>query len=497
MKSAFRPFTGTALSAPVTNSTAAGPREVTSPSDVLAMLRRRAVPILGFALAGLAASGYWALRSPRVYQATAVVKVGDARRTMMRGIEGGESENRSATVDPLRSVMELMRTRALLGGIVDAEGLRLGPVGRDMRTLAVSGVQIDSTAPADTLSLAFTDRDVLVRSRAAAVTARYGVPVRIGGVRFTIDSAPGAAEGRVIVASREEAIDLLAKTLRVTARSATNIIDVSYAAPSPGTAQRVVNRLVTSFKASDISTAQEQSRRRRVFLQAQLREADAVLAAAELELSAFRAREQVSSTRDRTASQQSALLALDVRREELLADRRMHQSLLDRLQRPNSGDKGEELRALIASPEMSANPMVAQLAAQLAGYQTQRDSLTTGEWRSSATNPDVVRLDELIAATERRIASAVRSHLASVDARVAALTGLRERSAAELRTLPASESQEARLVARADAGRRTADALREDYRSARMAEEAEVGRVEIVDLARVPYRPVPDYRARA
>jgi tyrosine-protein kinase Etk/Wzc len=253
--------------------------------------------------------------------------------------------------------------------------------------------------------------------------------------------------------------------------------------------------LVSTFQDVDVRQSQGQSRRRRLFLEEQLKELDGQLAASEAALTSFRSRQQVFSSREKLQAQQTALMSLDIRRGELDADRRMYQTLLEKLQRPRGERTDDELRALIAAPDISSNPVITQLYQQLAQYQNSHDSLTAGEWRSAATNPDVVRLDQLITASEQRLLSAVRGHIATVDARREALGDLRGKSAAAIEALPQTESAEERLARQVESNRNLADRLKDEYQKARMAEAVEAGQVEIVDLAPLPYRPVARLRA--
>ena len=67
-------------------------------------------------------------------------------------------------------------------------------------------------------------------------------------------------------------------------------------------------------------------------------------------------------------------------------------------------------------------------------------------------------------------------------------------SASAIQALPQSESAEERLVRQVESNRALADRLREEYQKARMAEAVEAGQVEVVDLATLPYKPVPRLR---
>jgi capsular exopolysaccharide synthesis family protein len=119
-----------------------------------------------------------------------------------------------------------------------------------------------------------------------------------------------------------------------------------------------------------------------------------------------------------------------------------------------------------------------------------RDSLVTGAWSASKDNPDVKRLDVLIASAEANIAAAVRGQVTGIDERIAALDELKQRSAAQMAVLPTTEAAEAGLLANVETFRRESDKLREELQKAQIEEAAEGGQIDVVDLATLPMRPI-------
>jgi capsular exopolysaccharide synthesis family protein len=463
-------------------------------SEVIASLRRHVLLVLASTAVVGALAAWLVFRELPTYRATAVVKLIDGRRSMTRGLDDTPVD-RQEGLDVTRSHVELLKSRALLGSVVDSVGLRLRPAGRKLPLAMLTQVRVDSAAPADTLFLRFSNDDVLVRRGTVETRVPYNIPYNGGGVRFAIKSKPAVDRALLVVAPRAQAVDQLLEDLIVSPRDRTNVVDVGYADVVPEIAQRVVNTLINSFQNVDVQQAQGQSRRRRIFLEEQLREVNAQLAQAEAALSSFRSRQQVFSSRDKLQAEQSALMALDIRRGEIDADRRMYSALLAKLEGPRSERKDDELRALLAAPDFSANPVITQLYTQFSQYQNARDSLTTGEWRATASNPDVARLDQLIVSSEQRLLSAVRGHIATVDARREALEALRANSVTSIEALPQAESAEDRLSRQVASNRLLADRLVEEYQKTRMAEVVEAGQVEIVDLASLPYKRVPRLRA--
>jgi polysaccharide biosynthesis transport protein len=174
---------------------------------------------------------------------------------------------------------------------------------------------------------------------------------------------------------------------------------------------------------------------------------------------------------------------LEVRREELDAERRMLQSMLANMERLRGAEREEAVRTLVSAPGIASNPVVSNTYSRLVQYQTERENLAAGTWGRSESHPDVERLTALTASAERQLTSAVRSHLLSLDARVRSLDDLRGRSATVIRGLPAAETEETRLAQQVQTIGRMADLLREEYQRARIAEAVDEGQVEILDLA--------------
>ena len=457
--------------------------------DLLITLRRRAWLVLVVTAATVTAAVYMVSREIPTYRATAVLRLADARPPLTGGLEAPMGSLGRFT-DPLLSEIQLLRSRALAGAVVDSVGLRLQPEYRDFPPSLIKNVHVSRTATVDTLHLEFSKQGLGVRGATEEVHAEYGEPINVEGVQFTVTGPPKATHAIWFVLSRELAIELVLANLRVAAREQTNVVDVTYEAYRGGVAQRVVNQLAVQFQVFDARRAKEQSRLRRVFLEEQVRRTDSSIAEARLVLSTFRRREQLYSSAEELAARQRNRMMLDMRREELEADRSVYLAHLAELDGDNPEKRKQGIRALVSSPGLAANPIVSQIYGQLLLHQNALDSLTIGVFRRAETNPDVQRRNQLIVSTEVQLITMVRGHIASLDGRISALRDLRARSAAKTETLPAVEAEEMRLVHRVNTLARTGERMLEALQMASLAEAAEVGQVEIVDLAVLPYGPV-------
>jgi tyrosine-protein kinase Etk/Wzc len=319
-------------------------------------------------------------------------------------------------------------------------------------------------------------------------TARYGDSVALREVRFAVAEHPGSfEEATLILRSEPAAIEDYHKVLQASIRDQTDAIDIAYQAPDPAFAQRVVNATVEIFRDLNATQAQQKAHRRRVFVEEQLAQTDSALARAQTALAQFQQEKGVFSSQEWAASQQQALMDLDMRREELIADRTTLRSLQAGLE---GGQEFAQLRTLMSIPSLGSNQMVSALFQQLVRYETVLDSLTTGEWRSASSNPDVQRFRSLVTGSREQLAGLVSGHLADLNARIAALDDLRARNEAQMRTLPAQGAQEVRLVQQVEGIRNVADQLREEYQRSRIEEAVEAGQVEVVDTAALPVKPI-------
>ncbi|HEU4682830.1 MAG TPA: Wzz/FepE/Etk N-terminal domain-containing protein, partial [Gemmatimonadales bacterium] len=417
---------------------------------IFGVLRRRHRLVVGLTLLGTAVGGLLAYRDPATYQARAVFRLAGERRALTGGIESPTPEL-GRTADPYTSLTQLVHSRSVMGAVVDSLGLRLRSATPEFGVGRLEGVLVSPGASSDTLLVTFYQNGVKARLGDREKRARYGQPVDLGVVRFTVPTVPDVPSASLYVIPREMAIDNLLSGIFVDLRLGTDIVDVKYLSGSPRRAKEVVNATVLAFQRLNIQTAKEKSRRRREFLEGQLKQTDSMLARAQAELAAFRSRQQLASSQNALDAQQTAMMTLDARRAELEADRTTFGTLLAQLRKGGAAGEAEALRALASSPAMADNPAVGNYYQQLNVYQYRLDSMTTGPWRAAPTNPDLIQLKSLIGTTKAQLRQAVSSHVATLDARIGALRNLRARSGSSMQVLPAMAEEEARLTGRVQA----------------------------------------------
>jgi tyrosine-protein kinase Etk/Wzc len=457
--------------------------------QALAVVRRRFQLILAVTACGAALGLFLASREPTTYKASAMLRLAGERQTLT-GVAEEAAPILGRTADPMLSIIELLRSRTVAGVAVDSLGLQLVSLTPEFSVEDLANVKVDPRAAGDSLQLAFRADAVSARRGERAVTAPYGQLMNLGVVQFVVRSHPAVENVNLGIRSREAAIDALLGGLLASRRELTDVIDVGFIAEDPRTAQRIVNSTVHAFQTLNVQWARERSRRKGEFLAEQLAQTDSMLQRAQAELSSFRSRQQLASSQTKLQAEQSALLALDARREELDADRQTFGALLQQLKTSDESSRAEALRALATSPAMGDNPAIGGLYQQLLKYQIRIDSMTTGPWQVAPTNPDLIQVKALASSTQQQLVQAVGSHIGALGARVDALGALRQRTGASMSLLPAMAEEEMRLSRRVDALANLGDGLRADFQRARMAEAVEAGDIDVVAMAPLPSTPL-------
>ena len=100
------------------------------------------------------AAALFALTEPQVYRALAVIRLSDVRPILMDERDFRDIGLGRAT-DPLLSRIEVLRSRTLIGNVVDSLGLRLIAVGGEPFTTQVLGMKVSEDAGSDTISIMF------------------------------------------------------------------------------------------------------------------------------------------------------------------------------------------------------------------------------------------------------------------------------------------------------------------------------------------------------
>jgi capsular exopolysaccharide synthesis family protein len=446
--------------------------------EVVGVVRRHVLLIFLMTAAFATAAYYVVSRERPIYRANALIRLLDPRQ-LTQGVT--ETAARGATkADPIMSEIVVLTGRAVAGAAADSLGLRLYDFAERGQPGWAQAIRVDVPAQESRpVHVTFSDQLVVASDGTGRSRAAYGSPLTLNGVQFVVMRRPPVATADLVVMPRDGATDFVIGGLSAEQREGTNAVDVSFASAQARTAIDVVNRVVTEYRALSASNERQEERQRVNFLREQLAEYEGALRAAQAEVTEFRSRNQVYRSKERFAAEQDAMLQVEMKRREYESDQRTYQALLDQLDKPSAG--AAALRSLAAATDIAASPVVTKMFTELTALETTRDSLIAA--RKLPAHMLVRQIEERIAASEKRLADAVRSQVATLGGRVDELQQMLASSASEMSKLSAAEAEESRLDQRVASIQQLFERLREEHQLARMMEAVDVSKVQIVDLA--------------
>lgn len=470
----------------------------------LALARRRWRLVCGVAVATALAVAAFVLVDPPQYKSRAAIRLADPQRPLAMGMEAPVVP-KDRTINPVLILVELLRSRSVIGDVVDSLSLRLQPfdsrfwpawlaTGEKLSPTGLIEIQHAPSALGDTVVFTFGTDSVSLRNRHGESSAPYGRPLARGELQVVVRRHPAVRWTAFELLPREAAIDRVLRDLAVAPRKATDIVDVAYTTTDPVLAQRLSNRVITSFHASQERAVRAQAQRSAEFLDGQRGRIGGILKDAQAELSTFQSRRRLGAAAGRAGTRQADLAALDMRMADLEGDRRVYGDLLQRLVAGPDSERAAALSELAYAPEIANDPVIEKLYPQVLQYQVRVDSMMSGPNPTAATNPDLVQATALLGSTRAELVHAVRARLASTQARRRALQATRSAASAAAQGLPALDAEEARLQHRVDLLVTAADQLQLEFQKARLAEDLAAGDVRIIDMAPLPYQPdgLPD-----
>jgi tyrosine-protein kinase Etk/Wzc len=452
--------------------------------EVVSAFRRSLWIVLILGALGFAGTYYLLAGERMQYRAEALIRLRDVQAEVTGGLVTGRDARRFADrqVDPLLSEMTVLEGRLVAGAVADREGYRLFDFELGAPSQLVTDVRVALPAEqSQQIDLEFRATEVVAVSGTRRVTAAYGQPLVFDSVRFTVRGNPRRAALTLYVVPRENAVDWVLGRMSARPTDGTDAITVTATTPAPALSVRTVNAAIEEYQLANAARARELNRRRRTFLEARLQETGDSLVAAQTALASFRSRTGTYGVREQSLAEQSDATAAERERKQLLAEQLLRRGLLAELDRTERPTRTPAFRTLLASPDVSGNPMVSELYARLSELETKREELLAAG--RPPEHAEVQQLQSVLVSVERRLIEAVRSQVGALDVRLEALGTMRAQSSAEVGRLTPTEAEEVRLSERIDAMRAIGTQLRAELQRTRLAEAVEIGQVEIVDRA--------------
>jgi|Cruoilmetagenom7_1024161.scaffolds.fasta_scaffold00125_31 tyrosine-protein kinase Etk/Wzc len=301
----------------------------------------------------------WAVSQPRIYQADALVQI-ENRESTIPGLEvltgmGREIEESTTTQ------IQILTSRRVLGEVVDRLDLTLSyspvplPVLRDIATIW-PGTHLQSPWLNRLLApYAWSGEQIEVSRFTMQQTAPYGVTLRkldddgryaailpdgrelqgqVGslltddatGLELRVSRLIGPT-GRTYSVSRRtraSAISTLRSALSITERRGSDVLSMTFRAPTPEMAERKLDAITEEFLTQNVARSAAETEQSLAFIEQQLPGALRDLETAQAEINAFRVSEQsidLSAETQGLLTQVTALRAqlaeLDIREDEI------------------------------------------------------------------------------------------------------------------------------------------------------------------------------------
>ncbi|MDP2483863.1 MAG: polysaccharide biosynthesis tyrosine autokinase [Candidatus Palauibacterales bacterium] len=454
----------------------------------VAILRRRWWLILSTTVLALAVAWWTVNRKLPEYTAEVLLQqVQDAGSASAFGILRGP--------EGMGAHLDIIRSAEVLSPVVDSLGLQIRLKNyEDSRSELIGKFQAERNVPqavyrvarAGTKLSLIRDRDDRVMARASA-----GEPLEGPGFSLTI-GAPDLLDEPVefLVTNADVAQEALERLLRIEQGTGPNLLWIRITQPDPQFAADIANGVARSYQRHRSTSAREAAGRRREFVAVQL---------SEMADSLHGAQQAVIDYMDRTlfdpATEGSAvtseLLTIDAELRELQYQERLLSGLVAGLK--TSGQNDTALQQVMA---LGADlvPQGPQLSQRLQDLELRRAELTASRFGRSSEDPQVQVVDSLIVETKSQAKMAAEQSLDLLQNRIRQTQTRYSQLSGRAGALPVRSAEYGRLEQRVQAIQGIFDDLVGRYFEAQIAEEVEVGDIDIVAAAAVPVWPDPSYR---
>lgn len=470
-------------------------REGLSFEDVVQAVRRRWWVIV---LAGVAfAAAAWAVTrsDPPRYTASALVQKA-IQRSPLEGMNATMSGSAQSLV---ASQVEVIRTRAVLGPVVDSLGLRLQLDESLARQRLLPEVEVRPGAAPGSFRLKPSSQGSQIaledaESGQVLDTAPPGGTLRSGGLRLVLaDSITLDEPVEMHVSLPEVAVERLRGRLGVEQVPLTPLIRLSYTDPDPELAAKVVGAVARAYQEHAAFVAREEAKRRKEFLAEQIASVSDSLQAAQMLQLGFQERSGTLAPEMEGAALIQSLMQTEAEARKLRYQSSVLTTLRQSLETEAEADEAVR-RAMALGSEIV--PGAAPLYNRMQELRTERSRLTSSRYGYTSEGASVEVIDSLIAETkdEMREMSIQAQRVVGVQLEEAERR-LQEVNQ-EIRSLPSRSSGFLRLKQQAEAIQASYDLLAEKYFEAQIDEAVEGGDVEIVDPPVVPVRPDPSHQTR-
>lgn len=465
-----------------------------SAASIAGMLRRHWRLMLSIVAVCLAAAyGITRMMAP-VYRASTTLYFADRQGSMpaldlLNQLENGNNE--------VPTEMEVMRSRALAGIVVDSLGMQATVVDPPSAVTSayIHVLSADPFAPDSTFRFRPSGDGQYeisnAKSGAVVAVATAKEEVAFGHINALIlPSAPTFRSFNVRVRPRSATVDAVLTKLSVTRPNrAASVVQISYTDRDPITSRNVPDVLASTYLAWRSSQRKSGDRSTVEFLRRQIDTISTQLYSAEETLRRFREANQVVDLPTQAQTEVQRLATLEAQRTDINMQQTSLRGLIaDVKNAPIDPHLGSPYRRLMAFPGLMTvgNPAF-PLLQSLTDLEQRRADLML---RRTPSDPDVQSLSHAITGIEKQIAAVVDTYLKGLDEQSTSLARSVAQFHVQVEQVPRREIEYARLDRNATGLTQIYTMLQTRLREAQIAEAVDDGAVRVVDPAALPSRPI-------
>lgn len=456
-------------------------------------LRRRKGTILGTVGIVMLLAAVATLLWPETYQSSTTVLIERRRSPQDPVVPALAALDRVGRASALETEKELIRSRRVVGTVVDSFDLhvtaRLGD--RETRPAEIlEGFAATSEAPAGTYVIERAEGDEfrVVHKETNTVVARAPAEgaVTIRGLTFRVPGASTHDAIELTVTPFESATaSLIEGSIGVKALELEgDILRVDCSSPSPTEAQQLCASVVSEYVSLRAEMQRADAGGTAAFLRQQVARMGDSLVASENRLKEFKQEQEVVAIDAQANEEIRQYAQLKAQRDMVEAERSALSSILARAERQGGGAR--RYRELATFPAFMGNQTMGFLMQELGQLETQRAELAR---RRTEENPELRALDSRIAQIDRQVGSIAREYARGLGAQVSSLDTAIGGSQGRLSGYPERQVEAARLEREVASLTSVYNMLATRLREAEVAESVDQPSARQLDTASLPLRP--------
>ncbi len=460
-----------------------------------------------------------ALITTRIYETSAVLRI--EFKTPSIGIMtnmGG-----FPMVDPIQTQMELVKSRTLMQKVIDEMGLNVKiSEFSNMDTIYLDSLVIDG----DKVKEATYKFEILENNRFHFYTvegeSNYDIKGNIGDkinlshMSFIPKPVNYKKKGYALITIRNSIrlADGLKRAIGVSQIKNSELIKLTLKGSNPVKTAQILNTICYMFKVQSIEHDREEAKNARVFIESQLKIAEANLKAIEDSLRLFKETEGLISISEQTSREIDLLSDLQSQKSALEIELMSVEAKIKSLEKYLKG-KGyyDDYLKLSEDPDINNNPTILELQKQIIDMEVEKAKLLE---QYTENHPDVKSLDQSIEMAKKKMESIIKNSVNSnvsyigdpvyqsilkdlimgkierdyIKEKISSLYSEIKKYEKMLKSLPSKEIKMAELLRKKQLGEKTYNMLMEKLEEARISEAMQIGNIRIVDNAIVPRIPV-------